>query len=236
LKNYFLPLSKINEFWDCVLNLQGKIKLYNVTLTDISNLASEKGKRSPEELKIILNCIQSVEWVFDEGLLLQDLPSAEILRLKFSESEEETQDASHFKINKNAKQLWCENLKAIHVDMASVEEADEECVKTVSNLIFDKRPLVTNLKISSELDVKLEDVQLFFNPSCLCYFNNLKRLSLDCKAFDQGFYIELFSVLAANDTKLEWLAIEVHSDIDDDFFYGNDRNNPILLQMSRKYA
>jgi len=62
LKYFFFPLSKINKFWDCVLKLQGKVKLYNVNATNISNLASEEGHKSPEELKILLNCIQSVEW------------------------------------------------------------------------------------------------------------------------------------------------------------------------------
>jgi len=236
LKYYFFPLSKINEFWDFVMKLQGKVKLYHVNASDISDLVSdsEKGQRSPQELSTLLNSFKSVEWILDEGVFLPDLPLVETLKLYLFDSVNATPNTSHFKIKKNSKQPWLENLKEINAHLSYLEDGNEECIKTVSNLIFDRRPLVTRLDINCSSSLEREGLRLFFKPSCLCYFNNLKRLRLDCK-FEQGDYIELLSVLTSN-TKLERFTAKIHSDIDDDFFYGNDRNNPVWLQMSSKCA
>jgi len=80
---YFVPSTKIHVFWNCVLKLQGKVKLYNVHALDISKLiapsSSGKGKRCPEQLSFLLNSIKSVNWI-SKDLFLLDLPSVEKLR------------------------------------------------------------------------------------------------------------------------------------------------------------
>jgi len=233
LKSYIFPLQKIDMFWDFVLKLQGKVKLYNVNTEDIVNLTSEdnKRKRSAEELSILLNSVKSLQWD-DKKVPLIDVPGVEKLNLRFLTSEGVAQSNLDFKLlNKKSTKPWLENLKEIKTFVSHEHDATEETIKSVSKLIFDKRPLVTLLTVKSSL--KREDLLLFFTPCYLSYFNNLKKLRLDCNNFNQSDYIELFSALASN-TKVEQLSLEVNSVVDDEFIYGNDRNNPIFLQMSRK--
>jgi len=65
---YIFNPCKIDEFWNCVLSLQGRIKLYNVHDEDISYLrfVSEEGKISPDELTILLDSIEDVDWISDD--------------------------------------------------------------------------------------------------------------------------------------------------------------------------